>query len=96
MNVNTLQDRVLVKPVKSDTVSQGGIIIAGAAGVAKSFEAVVLGVGPGKRDAKGQFVPLDVQINDKILYDGQTGIPVTIAGEKLLVLKETEVLAVVE
>lgn len=96
MNVTTLQDRVLVKPVKSDTVSQGGIIIAGAAGVTKSFEAVVLGVGPGKRSAAGEFVPLDVQVNDKILYDGKTGIPVTIAGEKLLVLKETEVLAVVE
>jgi chaperonin GroES len=94
MNVDTLQDRVLVKHINPETVSSFGIVIS--RGVDKSYEAVVLGVGPGKKAKNGVIITPDVKVNDRILFDGTSGIKVKLEGENLLVLKEEDIFAIIE
>lgn len=94
MNVDALQDRVLVKHINPETASSFGIVIS--RGVDKSYEAVVLKVGPGKVNKQGLLIPVDVQVNDRILFNGTTGIKVKLEGQDLLILKEEEILAVLD
>jgi chaperonin GroES len=94
MNVDTLQDRVLVRHTTPETVSSFGIVIS--QGIDKSYEAVVLGVGPGKKSKTGVVIPPDVKVNDRILFNGTSGVKVKLQGENLLILKEEEILAVIE
>ncbi|HYG91641.1 MAG TPA: co-chaperone GroES [Azospirillum sp.] len=95
MTFKPLHDRVLVRRVESDTKTKGGIIIPDTA-KEKPQEGEVLAVGPGARDESGKLVPLDVKAGDHILFGKWSGTEVKIDGEDLLIMKESDILGVIE
>ncbi len=96
MKIQPLADRILVEPVKEDEVSKGGIIIPDTA-KEKPQQGEILAVGPGKFDEDGEKrIALDVQVGDRVLFPKYGGTEIKIEGEKLLIMKETDILAVVE
>jgi chaperonin GroES len=95
MNLKPLSDRVVVRRVDSESVTKGGIFIPDAA-TEKADQGRVLAVGPGKRDKEGQVVALDVAVNDRVLFGKFAGQTVKVDGEELLILKEEDILAVIQ
>ena len=95
MGFRPLHDRVLVRRVESDEKSPGGIIIPDTA-QEKPSEGEIVSVGKGARDESGQIVPLDVKAGDRILFGKWSGSEVTIKGEELLIMKESDVMGVIE
>ena len=90
-----LHDRVLVKRVEAEEKTPGGIIIPDTA-KEKPVEGEVLAVGPGARDETGTVRPLDVKVGDHVLFGKWAGTEVIIDGEDRLILKEADILGVVE
>ena len=90
-----LHDRVLVKRVEAEEKTPGGIIIPDTA-KEKPVEGEVLAVGPGVRDETGAVRPLDVKVGDHVLFGKWAGTEVIIDGEDRLILKEADILGVVE
>ena len=90
-----LHDRVLVRRIDSDDKSAGGIIIPDTA-QEKPSEGEVLAAGPGARDDRGEIVALDVQVGDRILFGKWSGTEVKIDGEDLIIMKESDVMGVIE
>ncbi len=84
-----LHDRVLLKKLGNEEVSNGGIVLAGA--VDPSFEAEVLAVGTGLVTKSGVVVPLNVKVGDKVLYAQNAGQTVKVENETLLVVKEEDI-----
>ena len=95
MAFRPLGDRVLVKRVEEEEKTKGGIIIPDTA-KEKPQEGEVIATGPGARDEKGALVPLDVKAGDRILFGKWSGTEVRIDGEDLLIMKESDILGVVE
>jgi len=95
MKFRPLGDRVLVRRVEEEQKTKGGIIIPDTA-KEKPQEGEVIAVGPGARDENGKLVPLDVKAKDVILFGKWSGTEVKIDGEDLLIMKESDVLGVVE
>ena len=95
MNFRPLHDRVLVRRVTAEEKTAGGIIIPDTA-KEKPQEGEVVAVGPGARDDSGKIQPLDVKAGDRILFGKWSGTEVKIDGEDLLIMKESDVLGVVE
>ena len=95
MAFRPLGDRVLVKRVEEETKTKGGIIIPDTA-KEKPQEGEVIAVGPGARDDNGKIQPLDVKKGDRILFGKWSGTEVKVDGEDLLIMKESDVLGVVE
>lgn len=95
MNIKPLADRILVEPVEKDTVSPGGVIIPDTA-KEKPQEGKVLAVGPGAMGDNGQRIPLEVKTGDRVLFSTYAGTEVKLDGKKLYIMKESEVLAVLE
>jgi chaperonin GroES len=95
MNFRPLHDRVVVRRVESEEKTAGGIIIPDTA-KEKPQEGEVLAVGPGARDENGQVRPLDVKAGDRVLFGKWSGTEVRINGEDLLIMKETDIMGVVE
>ena len=95
MNFRPLHDRVLVKRVEEEAKTRGGIIIPDTA-KEKPMQGEVLAVGPGARDDKGELVPLDVRPGDRILFGKWSGTEVKMDGEELLIMKESDVMGIVE
>jgi chaperonin GroES len=90
-----LHDRVLLKRVEAEDKTPGGIIIPDTA-KEKPVEGEVLAVGPGARDETGKIQPLDVKIGDRVLFGKWSGTEVIIGGEDRIIMKETEILGVIE
>ena len=90
-----LHDRVLVKRVKEEEKTRGGIIIPDTA-QEKPQEGEVMGVGPGARDEDGERIPLDVKVGDRILFGKWSGTEVKIDGEELLIMKESDIMGIIE
>lgn len=90
-----LHDRVLVRRLESDERSAGGIIIPDTA-KEKPMEGEIVAVGPGARTEEGAVTPLDVAAGDLILFGKYSGTEVKIDGEDLLIMKETDILGVIE
>jgi chaperonin GroES len=90
-----LHDRVLVRRVKEEEKTRGGIIIPETA-QEKPQEGEIIAVGPGARDEAGKLVPLDVKVGDKILFGKWSGTEVKLDGEELLIMKESDVMGIVE
>jgi chaperonin GroES len=90
-----LHDRVLVKRVKEEEKTRGGIIIPDTA-QEKPQEGEVIGVGPGARDEDGERIPLDVKVGDRILFGKWSGTEVKIDGEELLIMKESDIMGIIE
>ena len=95
MKFRPLGDRVLVKRVEEETKTKGGIIIPDTV-KEKPQEGEIIAVGSGARDDSGKVVPLDVKVGDKILFGKWSGSEVKIDGEDLLIMKESDVLGVLE
>jgi chaperonin GroES len=95
MKFRPLGDRVLVKRVEEEQKTKGGIIIPDTA-KEKPQEGEVIAVGPGARNDKGDVVALDVKAGDKILFGKWSGTEVKVDGEDLLIMKESDILGVVE
>ncbi|MBI1252478.1 MAG: co-chaperone GroES [Alphaproteobacteria bacterium] len=90
-----LHDRVLVKRVKEEEKSKGGIIIPDTA-KEKPQEGEVVAVGPGGRDEDGERIDMDVKVGDRILFGKWSGTEVTIDGDELLIMKESDIMGVIE
>ena len=90
-----LHDRVLLKRVEAEEKTPGGIIIPDTA-KEKPVEGEVLAVGPGARDEAGRVQPLDVKVGDRVLFGKWSGTEVRIEGEDRLILKESDILGVIE
>ena len=95
MNIRPLHDRVLVRRIEEDAKSPGGIIIPDTA-KEKPMEGEVLAVGGGVRDDNGKLVPLDVKKGDRILFGKWSGTEVTVNGEELVIMRESDVMGVLE
>jgi chaperonin GroES len=93
MKFRPLHDRVLVRRVEADTKTAGGIIIPDSA-QEKPQEGEVVAAGPGTRE-DGAFVALDVKPGDKVLFGKWSGTEVTVDGEELLIIKESDILGIV-
>ncbi|NUB25210.1 co-chaperone GroES [Azospirillum brasilense] len=90
-----LHDRVLLKRVAAEEKTPGGIIIPDTA-KEKPVEGEVLAVGPGARDEAGRVQTLDVKVGDRVLFGKWSGTEVRIEGEDRLILKESDILGVIE
>jgi len=95
MAFRPLGDRVLIKRVDEEEKTKGGIIIPDTA-KEKPQEGEVVAVGPGARDENGKVQPLDVKKGDRILFGKWSGTEVKIDGEDLLIMKESDVLGVID
>ncbi|MDQ0190232.1 co-chaperone GroES [Alicyclobacillus cycloheptanicus] len=89
-----LADRVVVKAVEREEKTQGGIVLPDTA-KEKPQEAEVLAVGPGRYE-DGKRIPLDVQVGQRVLFSKYAGTEVKVNGEELLILRESDILAIVE
>jgi chaperonin GroES len=95
MSFRPLHDRVLIRPLEQDTKTKGGIIIPDTA-KEKPVEGKVLAVGPGARDENGKLHPLDIKVGDRVLYGKWSGTEVVVDGDDLLIVKESDVMGVIE
>lgn len=95
MKFRPLHDRILVRRIEAEEKTAGGIIIPDTA-KEKPMEGEVVAVGAGARDEHGKIVPLDVNAGDFILFGKWSGTEVTIDGEELLIMKESDVMGIVE
>jgi chaperonin GroES len=95
VNIRPLYDRVVIKRVEEKEQIKGGIIIPDSA-KEKPQEGEVLAVGKGKRLEDGNLVPLDVKVGDKILFGKYSGNEIKLDGEECLIVREDEILAVIE
>jgi chaperonin GroES len=95
MAFRPLGDRVLVRRVEEEEKTKGGIIIPDSA-KEKPQEGEVIAVGPGARDESGKIHPLDVNVGDRILFGKWSGTEVKLDGEDLLIMKESDILGVLD
>ncbi|MFY9287330.1 MAG: co-chaperone GroES [Alphaproteobacteria bacterium] len=95
MKFRPLHDRVVVRRVESDERTAGGIIIPDTA-KEKPSEGEIIAVGPGARDEAGKIVALDVKVGDRILFGKWSGTEVKIGGEDLLIMKESDIMGIIE
>src|SRR5246127_1854354 len=95
MKFRPLHDRVVVKRVESDSKTAGGIIIPDTA-QEKPMEGEILAAGPGARNEQGQLVALDVKVGDRVLFGKWSGTEVKIDGEDLMIMKESDIMGIIE
>lgn len=95
MKFRPLHDRVVVKRLESETKTSGGIIIPDTA-AEKPQQGEIVAVGPGSRDESGKLVPIDLKKGDKVLFGKWSGTEVKIDGQELLIMKESDVMGVLE
>ena len=95
MKVRPLADRILVKREEPSETVRGGIIIPDTA-KEKPQEGKVIAVGAGNRDEAGKLGPLDVKKNDRILFGKWSGTEVKVEGEDLIIMKESDILGIIE
>ena len=95
MKFRPLHDRVVVRRLEQEEKTAGGIIIPDTA-KEKPQEGEVVAVGPGARDEHGKLVPLDLKAGDRVLFGKWSGTEVKIDGEELMIMKESDVMGVIE
>jgi chaperonin GroES len=95
MKFRPLHDRVVIRRIEGEEKTKGGIIIPDTA-KEKPQEGEVIAVGPGARDESGKLVPPDVRAGDRVLFGKWSGTEVKIDGEDLLIMKESDVMGVIE
>ncbi len=94
MNFKPLQDRVLVRRIEGDEMTKGGLIIPDTA-KEKPAEGEVLSCGEGARKDSGELIPMGVSAGDRILFGKWSGTEVTLNGEELLIMKESDILGII-
>jgi chaperonin GroES len=88
-----LHDRVVVKRIDAETKTKGGIIIPDSA-KEKPSEGQVVSVGPGGRDEAGKLIPIDIKVGDRVLFGKWSGTEIKLDGEELLIMKESDIMGV--
>jgi len=94
INLKPLADRVIIKPLEAEEKTKGGIILPDTA-KEKPIEGTVIAVGPGKVSEDGKTVKPEVKVGDKVLYGKYSGTEVTVEGEEYLIMRESDIFAVV-
>jgi chaperonin GroES len=95
LNLKPLGDRLVVKPLEEEEVTPGGIVLPETA-KEKPQKGEVLAIGPGARDDEGNRIAMDVSVGDKVLYAKYGGTEIKMNSDKLLILRESDVLAILE
>ena len=95
MNLKPLADRLVVEPIEQEEVTAGGIILPETA-KEKPQQGKVIAAGPGRTDDKGKRVDMEVKLGDRVLYAKYSGTEIKLDGKKVLILRESDILAVVE
>jgi chaperonin GroES len=95
MQIKPLHDRVLVEPLEAEEKTSGGIIIPDTA-KEKPMEGKIVAVGKGSRNDEGKVAPLDVKKGDRILYGKWSGTEVKVDGDDYLIMKESDIMGVIE
>ena len=95
LKLKPLGGRVIVEPIEQEEMTAGGIILPETA-KEKPQEGKILAAGPGDRDEDGERIPMEVKVGDKVLYAKYSGTEVKVDGKKLLILRESDILAIVE
>lgn len=94
INLKPLADRVIVKPKEADEVTKGGIILPDTA-KEKPVEGKIVAAGPGKTSDDGKLVKMEVKVGDVVLYGKYSGSEITIEGEEYLIMRESDIFAIV-
>lgn len=94
MNMKPLADRVVVKPTEAEEQVKGGIIIPDTA-KEKPQQGEVIAVGPGKTSDAGSLIKMEVKVGDKVLYGKYSGTEVTVDDQELLIMRESDILAII-
>lgn len=95
LSLKPLGDRVVVEPIEQDEVTAGGIVLPETA-KEKPQQGNVVAAGPGARDEDGKHIEMDVKVGDKVLYAKYAGTEFKMDGKKLLILRENDLLAILE
>ena len=95
MSLKPLGNRVVVEPEEQEEITAGGIVLPETA-KEKPQKGTILSVGPGERDDDGKRIPMDVATGDKVLFAKYAGTEIKVEGQKLLILKESDLLAIDE
>lgn len=95
LNLKPLADRVVVEPIERDEMTASGIYVPETA-KEKPQEGKVVAVGPGRRDEDGDYVDMDVKLGDRVLYAKYAGTEVKLDDKKYLILKESDILAILD
>lgn len=95
MNLKPLNDRVIVKPKDAVEKSKGGVILPETASKEKPVEGTVIAAGPGKLTDDGKRTPLEVKSNDKIIFSKYAGTEIKVEEESYLILREEDILAII-
>ncbi|MSP39706.1 MAG: co-chaperone GroES [Deltaproteobacteria bacterium] len=95
MKIRPLQDRVIVKRIEEEEKSKGGIIIPDSA-KEKPQEGKIVAVGKGKVGDDGKIIPLDVKVNDRVLFGKYSGSEINMDGEEHLIMREEDILGIIE
>jgi chaperonin GroES len=95
MKLKPLGNRVVIEPTEQEEITAGGIVLPETA-KEKPQKGVVLAAGQGERDDKGKFIPMEVKVGDTILFNKYAGTEIKVDGKKIIILRENEVLAIIE
>lgn len=95
LNIKPLADRLVVKPLEEEEMTPSGIVLPETA-KEKPQKGEVLAAGPGARDDEGKRVAMEVSIGDKVLFTKYAGTEIKIDGDKLLILRESDILAIIQ
>ncbi len=95
MNLKPLADRLVVEPTEQEEVTAGGIILPETA-KEKPQQGTVIAAGPGRMDDDGDYIKMEVKVGDKVLYAKYSGTEIKMNGKKVLILRESDILAIVE
>jgi chaperonin GroES len=95
MKIRPLHDRVIVKRIEEERKSAGGIVIPDTA-AEKPDQGEIVAVGKGKKDDNGKLIPIDVKVGDRVLFGKYSGQTVKVKGDKLLVMREEDLMGVIE
>jgi len=92
ISINPLGNRLVVEPIEEEEITAGGIVLPETA-KEKPQKGTVLAVGPGERNEKGDHMPLEVKAGDKVLFAKYSGTEIKYDGKKLLIMRESDILA---
>lgn len=95
VNLRPLGDRVLIEPAEQEETFAGGQLVLPETAKEKPQQGNILAVGEGRRDEDGERIPMDVKVGDRILFAKYAGTEIKIDGKKLLIMKESDILAIV-
>ncbi|PJF25754.1 MAG: co-chaperone GroES [Phototrophicales bacterium] len=96
MNIRPLGDRIIVEPIEQEETIAGGMLVLPETAKEKPQQGNVLAVGAGRRDEDGDRIEMDVKVGDKVLFAKYAGTEIKLEGKKLLIMKEADILGVIE